>query len=45
VRGAERVWRLRLEQGWRRRGALPWRWAFRDYAPTTLATGIWDEHE
>lgn len=43
VRGAERVWRLHVEQVWRRRAALPWRWAFRDGAPTTLRTGIWNE--
>lgn len=45
VRGAERVWRLHVEQGWRRPTALPWRWAFRDWAPTTMQTGIWDEDE
>lgn len=25
--GAERLWRLRVERGWRRRGALPLRWS------------------
>jgi uncharacterized protein len=41
VRGAERLWRLTVSQGWRRRGVLPLRWAFRDYAPTTEETGVW----
>ncbi len=43
VLGAERVWRVRVEQAWRRRGALPWRWRwrFRDSAPTTVRTGTW----
>ena len=45
VHGAERVWRLQVERGWRPRGALPWRWAFRDCAPTTIRTGIWRETE
>jgi predicted pyridoxine 5'-phosphate oxidase superfamily flavin-nucleotide-binding protein len=27
--GAERVWRFKVENGWRRRGALPLRWAER----------------
>lgn len=39
--GAERLWRVRVERGWRRRGAFPFRWIFNDYAPTTLATGTW----
>lgn len=39
--GAERLWRLRVERAWRRRGAFPFRWTFGSYAPTTLATGTW----
>lgn len=39
--GAERLWRLRVERAWRRRDAFPFTWRFGDYAPTTLATGIW----
>lgn len=39
--GAERLWRVRVERGWRRRGAFPFAWAFGDYAPTTLKTGVW----
>ena len=39
--GAERLWRVKVERGWRRRGAFPFAWTFGDYAPTTLKTGIW----
>jgi uncharacterized protein len=39
--GAERLWRVRVSHGWRRRNALVLRWAFRDYAPTTGRTGTW----
>lgn len=39
--GTQRSWRLRVERGWRRSAALPFGWAFGDYAPTTLATGSW----
>ena len=36
---AERAWTLTVERGQRRRRALPLRWAFGAFAPTTLATG------
>ena len=39
--GAERLWRLKVERAWRRRGAFPFTWTFGAYAPTTLATGVW----
>jgi hypothetical protein len=39
--GAERLWRVEIERGWRRRGAFPFAWTFGDWAPTTLATGVW----
>jgi predicted pyridoxine 5'-phosphate oxidase superfamily flavin-nucleotide-binding protein len=39
--GTERLWRVRVERGWRRRGAFPFAWTFGDYAPTTLRTGVW----
>ena len=39
--GAERLWRIRIERAWRRRGAFPFTSAFGAYAPTTLATGTW----
>ncbi|MDP1961791.1 MAG: pyridoxamine 5'-phosphate oxidase family protein [Reyranella sp.] len=39
--GTERLWRVRVERGWRRRGAFPFAWTFGGYAPTTLRTGVW----
>ena len=39
--GAERLWRVKIDRGWRRRGAFPFAWTFGDYAPTTLRTGVW----
>ncbi|MBF8637606.1 pyridoxamine 5'-phosphate oxidase family protein [Pseudomonas fulva] len=39
--GAERLWTLDVEQVVWRPGAVGLRWAFKDYAPTTLATGTW----
>ena len=39
--GAQRLWRVRIERGSRRRGAFPFAWTFGDYAPTTLRTGVW----
>jgi uncharacterized protein len=39
--GAQRSWRVRVERAMRRRGTLPFTWAFGDYAPTTFATGTW----
>ncbi|WP_309643514.1 pyridoxamine 5'-phosphate oxidase family protein [Phenylobacterium sp.] len=41
LEGAERLWRFTVERGWRRRAAIPLRWTFGDYSPTTLATGTW----
>ncbi len=43
--GAERLWRVRVDAAWRRRGGLPLRWAFHGYAPTTERTGIWAPRE
>jgi predicted pyridoxine 5'-phosphate oxidase superfamily flavin-nucleotide-binding protein len=40
--GVQRQWRLRVERAWRRPAALPLRWAFGDYAPTSLATAAWN---
>jgi predicted pyridoxine 5'-phosphate oxidase superfamily flavin-nucleotide-binding protein len=39
--GAERLWRFKVTRGWRRAGALPLRWRFDAYAPTTERTGVW----
>lgn len=39
--GAERLWRLRVQQVVRRRGALALRWSFGEASPRSLATGHW----
>lgn len=39
--GTERLWRVRVARAWRTRSAFPYLTLFRDYAPTTLLTGIW----
>lgn len=39
--GAERLWRVEVERGWRRRGVFPFSWIFDAYAPTTLRMGTW----
>ncbi|NIF30092.1 2Fe-2S iron-sulfur cluster binding domain-containing protein [Pantoea sp. Tr-811] len=41
--GAERLWTLDIEQVVLRRAAVSLRWAFNEYAPTSLATGTWAE--
>jgi uncharacterized protein len=41
IAGAERLWRFHVARGWRRNADWPLRWAFVDYSPTTLHTGIW----
>ncbi|NQD93314.1 2Fe-2S iron-sulfur cluster binding domain-containing protein, partial [Pseudomonas sp. CrR25] len=40
---AERLWTFDVEQVVRRPAATSLRWAFHDYAPTSLATGTWAE--
>jgi predicted pyridoxine 5'-phosphate oxidase superfamily flavin-nucleotide-binding protein len=40
IPGAERQWRFETLRGWRRRAAVPLRWAFVDYSPATLGTGV-----
>jgi uncharacterized protein len=39
--GAERLWRFDVARGWFRPAALPLRWSFDSYAPTTERTGLW----
>ena len=39
--GAQRLWRLHVTAGVRRRGALGSRWSGPEYAPTTIGTGNW----
>lgn len=41
--GAERLWAFDVEQVVLRPAATSLRWAFQDYAPTSLATGTWAE--
>jgi predicted pyridoxine 5'-phosphate oxidase superfamily flavin-nucleotide-binding protein len=41
ITGAQRSWRFKFERGLRRPQALPFDWTFGEYAPTTLATGVW----
>lgn len=41
VAGAERLWTFEVTTAWRRKGSVPLRWRFGDYAPTTEATGTW----
>ncbi|MBO9552785.1 pyridoxamine 5'-phosphate oxidase family protein [Pseudomonas sp.] len=43
--GAERLWTLDIEQVVLRRAAVSLRWAFQEYAPTSLMTGTWAEAE
>lgn len=40
--GTQRIWRFAVERGWRRPRALPFDWKPSvEFAPTTLATGVW----
>ncbi|MGY3300289.1 ferredoxin-NADP reductase/predicted pyridoxine 5'-phosphate oxidase superfamily flavin-nucleotide-binding protein [Pseudomonas sp. TE6288] len=41
--GAERIWTLDIEQVVIRPAAVSLRWAFQEYAPTSLMTGTWSE--
>lgn len=41
--GAERLWIFDVEQVVLRPGASSLRWTFHDYAPTSLATGTWED--
>jgi predicted pyridoxine 5'-phosphate oxidase superfamily flavin-nucleotide-binding protein len=41
VDGAQRSWRFRTTYASHRRAAIPLRWKFVDYAPTTQRAGIW----
>lgn len=43
IAGAERLWRFRVTRAWRRKAASSLRWAFVEYAPTTIQTGVWRE--
>ncbi|SDN58547.1 hypothetical protein SAMN05216360_109199 [Methylobacterium phyllostachyos] len=39
--GAQRSWSLTVEQGWRRRAAVPLRWGAPEPAPQLTRTGLW----
>jgi hypothetical protein len=41
--GTQRFWRVDVARSWWRHGALPFVLAFGDYAPATLATGVWQK--
>jgi len=41
ITGAQRSWQIKIERAWRQSHAFPFGWTFGDYAPTTLATGVW----
>jgi predicted pyridoxine 5'-phosphate oxidase superfamily flavin-nucleotide-binding protein len=43
--GARRLMHVEVTRTWRRKAALPFRWAEPEPAPTTLATGTWRHHE
>jgi len=43
--GAERLWTLDVEHVVLRRAGVSLRWAFQEYAPTSLMTGTWREAE
>jgi len=39
--GAQRLWQFHVERGSHSKHAVPLRWQFKEFAPTTTATGIW----
>jgi predicted pyridoxine 5'-phosphate oxidase superfamily flavin-nucleotide-binding protein len=41
--GARRLFRVEATRAWRRKAALPLRWSEPEPAPTTLATGSWQD--
>ncbi|WP_374351157.1 pyridoxamine 5'-phosphate oxidase family protein [Chitinimonas sp.] len=41
--GAERLWRVKVEQLVRRRGALALRWQLGEFSPNSLMTGSWED--
>lgn len=42
-KGAERLWRFRIDHGFRISNTLPFRWRFGDYSQNTQLTGTWQE--
>lgn len=39
--GAQRMWSLQVEAGWRRRAAVPLSWALISESPVNARTGVW----
>jgi len=39
--GAQRMWSLQVEGGWRRKAAVPLRWTLVAPSPVNAATGVW----
>jgi len=42
-KGAERLWKFKIDHGFWMKNALPLRWKLDKYSPNTLLTGTWDE--
>jgi len=42
-KGAERLWRFKIDHGFRITNTLPFRWRFGDYSQNTQLTGTWQE--
>jgi len=42
-KGAQRMWKVKIEAGWRRRAAVPLAWTLISESPMSLATGTWAE--
>ena len=42
-KGAQRMWRLKVDRGWRRKAAIPLRWTYVSESPVNAATGTWAE--
>ncbi|HEX5377082.1 MAG TPA: pyridoxamine 5'-phosphate oxidase family protein [Phenylobacterium sp.] len=40
-KGALRTWRLKVEAGWRRKGAVPLAWTYVSESPVSAMTGSW----
>jgi predicted pyridoxine 5'-phosphate oxidase superfamily flavin-nucleotide-binding protein len=43
--GAQRLWRFHVQRGVRMERAVGLRWSLKEFAPTTEATGVWQDAE
>lgn len=41
LEGAERLWRFKVKDGWRRRAGVPMRWNLEAWSPSLQHTGVW----